>query len=360
MEFVRPFARTVVQSAKPEQSQADNFGLPALCLSNKKCMHISEQHLRQMVAVEHYGESTALSQLFLVDSTALFAVTYSRCCVAVTGTPDLAPLQALKRVEGIYHCFRLLRESVTDNAMLLEHSNDVALELVSSSEEDEDNHPSALLSAAPGGTSAAAAGDKVSTLHVVIMDSVHCPDAGMSSGMAADGSVAYSKTSTTLYKQAEVQEPTPKTSSRTASKASDNSGKWIGTATMASRRPQRSGVMNRKSASRDESPSHRRRPSFDTMSSASCSPNDHRADDAAPRPHSSTTLGDCEARHPYALHGPASAEGAATLSPICIELGLANLSRHLPDRDATGPGPPTSNRHRDYGVGPKTTVGNDD
>jgi hypothetical protein len=80
IELVGPIARTVVQSAKPEQSQVDYFGLPALRLSYKKRAQISEQHLRQMV------ESTAPSQLSLVDSTPLFGVTYIR--VAVTGTPD--------------------------------------------------------------------------------------------------------------------------------------------------------------------------------------------------------------------------------------------------------------------------------
>ncbi len=42
--------------------------------------------------------------------------------------------------------------------------------------------------------------------------------------------------------------------------------------TMVSKHLQRSGVMNRKSVSRDESPSHLRSPSFDTTSSASRSP----------------------------------------------------------------------------------------
>ena len=79
----------------------------------------------------------------------------------------------------------------------------------------------------------------------------------MSSGMVADGSVAYAKTTTTLYEQAAGPEPTPKTSSWTARKARE-SGKRNGTATMVSKRSQRSGVMNRKSASRDElfRPSH--------------------------------------------------------------------------------------------------------
>ena len=155
---------------------------------------------------------------------------------------------------------------------------------MSSSEEDEDDRPRALLSAVPGGTSAAAPGDKDRTRHVVIMDFVHLPDAVMSSGMVADGSVACAKTITTLYEQAAGPEPTPKTSSWTGRKARDNSGKRNGTATMVSKRSQRSGVMNRKSASRDESPSHRRRPSFDTTSSASRSPNDQRADDAGAAP----------------------------------------------------------------------------
>jgi hypothetical protein len=166
--------------------------LPVLCLSYKKRTQISEQHLRQMVEADHDRESTAPSQISVIDSTALICVTYIR--VAVTGTPDLAPLQALTRVEGIYCRFRLLPESVTDHAMLSKHSNDVAPELVSSSEEDEDDRPSALLSAVPGGISAA-----VRTLHMVLMDSVHCPDSVMSSGMAAEGSVAYAKTTTTLY-----------------------------------------------------------------------------------------------------------------------------------------------------------------
>jgi hypothetical protein len=168
-----------------------------------------------------------------------------------------------------------------------EHSNDVAPEIVSSSEENEDDRPRALLSAVPSGTSAAAPGDKDRTRHVVIMDSVHFPDAVMNSGMVADGSVAYAKTTTTLYEQAAGPEPTPKTSFWTARTARENSRKRNGTATMVSKRSQRSGVMNRKSASRDESPSHRRRHSFDTTSSASRLPtgmDDQRADDAGAVP----------------------------------------------------------------------------
>jgi hypothetical protein len=144
MEFVGPFARTVVQSAKPEQSQVDYFGLPVLRLSCKKRTQISEQLLRPMIEMEYDRKPTIPSQPSLVDSTALFGET--------SGTPDLALLQALARVEGKYHRFRLLRESDTDNAAPSEHSNDVAPEIVSSSEEDEDDRPRALLSAVPSGT----------------------------------------------------------------------------------------------------------------------------------------------------------------------------------------------------------------
>jgi hypothetical protein len=149
------------------------------------------------------------------SSTALLCL--ARLLVRLTSL-RLGLLQALARVEGKCHCFRLLRESDTGNAAPSEHSNDVAQEIVSSSEEDENDRPRALLSAVPSGTSAAAPGDKDRTRRVVVMDSVHFPDAVMSSGMVADGSVAYAKTTTTLYEQAGGPEPTPKTSSWTAGK----------------------------------------------------------------------------------------------------------------------------------------------
>jgi hypothetical protein len=85
MEFVGPFARTMVQSAKPEQSRADYLGLPALRLSNKKRTQISEQLLRPMIEMEDDREPTMPSQPSLVDSTALFGET--------SGTPDLALLK---------------------------------------------------------------------------------------------------------------------------------------------------------------------------------------------------------------------------------------------------------------------------
>jgi hypothetical protein len=116
---------------------------------------------------------------------------------------------------------------------------------------------------------------------MIFMDSLNYPDAVLCS--ESDGSVAVAKMTMTLNEHAVGPEQTPKTSSRTARKARDNSGKRNGTATMVSKRLQRSGVMNRKSASCDESPSHHRRPSFDTTSSASRSPtgmDDQRADGA--------------------------------------------------------------------------------
>ncbi len=88
--------------------------LNAFLTKLEKRTQISEQLLRQMVEASNDRESTVQSELSLVDDTALFGMTSVR--VAVTGTPDLAPLEALTRGEGIYHRFRLLRESVTDNA----------------------------------------------------------------------------------------------------------------------------------------------------------------------------------------------------------------------------------------------------
>ena len=67
-----------------------------------------------------------------------------------------------------------------------------------------------------GGKLSIAPGDKGSTRHIIILDSVHCPVAVMSSGMVADGFVAYAKTSTILYEQAAVLVSAPRTSSRTS------------------------------------------------------------------------------------------------------------------------------------------------
>jgi hypothetical protein len=156
---------------------------------------------------------------------------------------------------------------------------------------------------------------------MIFMDSLNYPHAVLCSESDADGSVAVAKMTMTLNEHAVGLEPTPKTSSRTARKSRDNSGKRIGPATTVWKRSQRSGVMNRKSASRDESPSYRRSPSFDTTSSASCSTISART---APAPRSHTPgLGTCDVRHPYDLQGPAAAEGGATLSRIWMELRLA-------------------------------------
>ena len=138
----------------------------------------------------------------------------------------------------------------TNAATLSVNSDEDLLELVSTSPNDEeDDRPRALPSIVyTGGKLSTAPGDNGRTRHVIIMDSVHCPDAVMSSGMVADGSVAYAKTTTTLYEQAAVPESTPSTSSRTSRKPSNNIGKRIGTETMVSKRSLRSGVMNRNNA----------------------------------------------------------------------------------------------------------------
>ncbi len=181
---------------------------------------------------------------------------------------------------------KLSSTTARDDAVLSDHSDDVTPELVSSSEEDEDDRPSALPSAVPGGTSAATPVDKVRTRRMILMDSLNYPDAVLCSESEADGSVAVAKMTMTLNEHAVGPEPTPKTSSRTARKARDNSGKRTGPATTVLNLSQQSGVMNRKYASRDESPSHRRSPSdpsFDTTSSASRSPigmDNQRADGA--------------------------------------------------------------------------------
>jgi hypothetical protein len=101
---------------------------------------------------------------------------------------------------------------------------------------------------------------------------------------------------------------------------------------MVSKRSLRSGVMNQNNASRDESPSRRRRlPSTRRrLPAARPTPRTTRRrtirkwTTPAPRPQplsATAPTGTCEARHP--LHGPAAAEGGATLSRIWMELRLA-------------------------------------
>ena len=65
--IVGPFARTVVQSARPEQSRADYLGLSAPRLSNKKRTQISEQLLRPMIEMEDDRDPTIPSQPFRRD-----------------------------------------------------------------------------------------------------------------------------------------------------------------------------------------------------------------------------------------------------------------------------------------------------
>ena len=256
-----------VQSAKPEQSELDCFGLSSPRLSNKKRLEQSAEIFRRLVAEDEAwaAPSTSSSQLPLVSST------------AEVREEDLELGPALPvMVDEEYSKNRLLPliKGNTNAATLSLNSDEDLLELVSTSpDEEEDDRPRALPSIVyTGGKLSTTPGDNGRTRHVIIMDSVHCPDAVMSSGMVADGSVAYAKTTTTLYEQAAVPESTPSTSSRTSRKPSNNIGKRIGTETMVSKRSLRSGVMNRNNASRDESPSRRRRPSFNTTTPASRSP----------------------------------------------------------------------------------------
>jgi hypothetical protein len=89
-------------------------------------------------------------------------------------------------------------------------------------------------------------------------------------------------------------EPAPQTSTHTARKKRTG-GKRNSTTTAVSKPSQRYGVMNRKSASRDESPPRRRRPSFDTTPSArrsSFEKDNQRADDAGAAPTYSDHPGD--------------------------------------------------------------------
>ncbi len=179
--------------------------------------------------------------------------------------------------------------------------------------------------------------DSVRTRHMARMDSFNYPDAVICSDGDADGSAAISKLTEALYDNAMEDVSDPRTSSRTSRKVG-KSGKKNGTPTKVSKRSLRSGVMNRNNASCDDSPLRRRRPSFNTATSADRSPldtpgvteDDHLEDDAgaAPTtrscsegPQPSPPAGACDARHP--LHDPAAAEGGATLSHIWTELRLA-------------------------------------
>ena len=136
--------------------------------------------------------------------------------------------------------------------------------------------------------------DKVCTWHQIHMDSLNYPDAVLCSESDADGGVDVAQP-TRLENEYDVGlEPAPQTSIKTVRKTR-TSGKKISTTNTVSKRSQRSEVMNRKSASRDESPPRRRRPSFDTTPSASSSPygkDDQRADDAGAAPTYSDHPGD--------------------------------------------------------------------
>ena len=262
------FRRNVVQSANLEQSESDCFGPPAARLSEKKRTQQPENLcenlcIRQAVEAEYDRKTTASSQLSHIDSSALLGVRNAR--VAVTGTPDLAPLQVLTRVGGIYRRFRVLHERVTDNATPLVKANDVIPDFVStSSDEDNVDRRCALSSLAAAGVKLSTApSDNTRTRRMAFMASFHYPDAIVCRGMDADGSVAVTTTTTTLYEHALEDVSDPRISSR-ASRKAGNFGKRNGKTTTVSKRLLRPGVMNRDNASRDESPLRPRRPSFNT------------------------------------------------------------------------------------------------
>ena len=160
------------------------------------------------------------------------------------------------------------------NAATLSVNSEDLLELVSTStDEEEDDRPRALPSIVfTGGKLPTAPGHNGRTRHVIMVDSVHCPDALMSSGMVADGSVAYAKTTTTLYEQAAG----PARGRSQLLRLHLGLPAWPMTIVVrrtARRLQSRSLRSDPESSSRDESPSRRRRPSFDTTPSARRSPN---------------------------------------------------------------------------------------
>jgi hypothetical protein len=117
-DSIGPFS----QSANREQSESECFGLSVSRLSEEKRTQQPENLcenlcIRQVVEASNDRKATASSQLSLIDSPALLGARGVRYfCVAVSGTPDLAPLQVQMRVKGIYRRFRVLRQRVTDNA----------------------------------------------------------------------------------------------------------------------------------------------------------------------------------------------------------------------------------------------------
>jgi hypothetical protein len=185
----------------------------------------------------------------------------------------------------------------TSTTAPLGSSEEEAPDLVSTSsdEDDEDDRLRALPSLPDAGVKISTSlRDSVRTRHMARMDSFNYPDAVICSDGDADGPAAISKLTEALYDTAMEDVADLRKSSSTPPKVG-SIGKKNGTPKKVSTRSLRSGVMNQNKASRNDSPHRRRRPSFNTATSADRSPldtprvteDDHLDDDAGAAP---TTL----------------------------------------------------------------------
>jgi hypothetical protein len=273
----------VVQSARPDQSRVDYLGLSAQRLSNKKRMQYTEADLlcKEFELVkEQYVPPTQF------PSRERFAPDHGACELVSTKWYDDSSFQLLCAAAG-------------SDALISEHSDDDPPELISTSEDDEDDRPSALPSPGPIAKLAASPVNEIRTRRMACMDSFNYPDAVLYSESDADGGVDVAQPSR-LENEYDVGldslEPAPQTSIKTARKMRTSGKKNSTTITVSKRkRSQRSGVMNRGSASRDESPLRCRHPSFDTTPSArrsSFAKDDQCAEDAGAAPTYSDHPGD--------------------------------------------------------------------
>jgi hypothetical protein len=269
--IVGPFRRNVVQSAKPKPSREDYFGPSASRLSLKKRPDLSAELYRQLEEANKVQAMDMSPQHALVSRTAALDI-----YAPVMSLDGPAPLQSVS--VDLRHHSPLLRRD-TGITTPSEHSDDDVPELESFSEDEEEiaRMRARTSTTSAGGAPAAITIDRVRTRRQVLIDSYNYPDARLLSEDDADGSEAVAKTTEALYDHAVVPEPAPRAPSRNIRKGGNNIGKMIGTATMVSKRSQRSGVMNRNNASCDDMPSRRRRSSFNTARSAGSSPTTARA-----------------------------------------------------------------------------------
>jgi hypothetical protein len=255
-----PFHRTVVRSARPKQSLRDYFGLSAQRFFNKKRGETSmAATTTAFSATSHQPSYVELIEELDIDARAL--ADFEEPCLPGEVMVSTMPLELLLAGAG------------TINAAPSRIPDEEVPELVStSSDEDDADRLRALPSLAAAGVKLSTAPSyQIRTRRMAFMASFHYPDAIVCRGMDADGSVAVTKTTTTLYEHALEDVSDPHTSSR-ASRKAGNFGKKNGTPTMVSTRSLRSGVMNQIATSRNDSPFRRRRPSFNTTTSPDRSP----------------------------------------------------------------------------------------